>query len=147
MSNNLPLVSISCITYNHADYIRHCLDGFLMQKTSFLYEIVIHDDASTDDTQKILEEYGEKYPEKVRLIIQKENQYSKGIKSIIASFMLNEARGKYLAICEGDDVQLTNGVIIETHHHTFHSNYQASRADIRPSTLNIGGGLLLVREQ
>lgn len=98
-----PLVSVLCITYQQDKYLRTCIDSLLMQKTSFPYEILIHDDASTDNTHNILEEYKMKYPDKIRLIIQKENQYSKGIKSIIASFMLKEARGKYLAICEGDD--------------------------------------------
>ena len=56
----LPLVSICSITYNHAPYIRQCLDGFLMQKTKFKYEIIIHDDASTDNSAKIIEEYTKK---------------------------------------------------------------------------------------
>ena len=56
MGNNEILVSISCITYNHAPYIRQCLDGFLMQKTDFAFEVLIHDDASTDGTAKIMKE-------------------------------------------------------------------------------------------
>ncbi|WP_304632833.1 glycosyltransferase, partial [uncultured Muribaculum sp.] len=51
--NNLPLVSISCITYNHASYIKECIDGFLMQKTNFNFEVLIHDDHSTDGTEEI----------------------------------------------------------------------------------------------
>lgn len=102
MSNNLPLVSISCITYNHADYIRHCLDGFLMQKTSFLYEIVIHDDASADGTADIIREYEIKYPDIIKPIYQKENQYSKGIK-ISQTYNFPRVQGKYIAFCEGDD--------------------------------------------
>lgn len=57
-----PLVSISCITYNHAPYIRECLDGSTMQKTNFAFEVLIHDDALTDDTEEIIREYEAKYP-------------------------------------------------------------------------------------
>ena len=52
--DNTPLVTICCITYNHAAYIRECLNGFLMQETNFKFEVVIHDDASTDETQSII---------------------------------------------------------------------------------------------
>ncbi len=97
-----PLVSISCITYNHAPYIRQCLDGFLMQKTTFPFEILIHDDASTDGTASIIREYEEKYPEIVKPIYQKENQYSRGV-SISATFNWSRAQGEYIALCEGDD--------------------------------------------
>ena len=61
-----PLVSISCITFNHAPYIRQCLDGFLMQKTNFHYEVLIHDDASTDGTTEIIQEYASKYPDIIK---------------------------------------------------------------------------------
>ena len=97
-----PLVSISCITYNHAPYIRQCLDGFLMQKTTFPFEILIHDDASTDNTADIIREYERKYPDIIKPIYQKENQYSKGI-PISATFNWPRAMGKYIALCEGDD--------------------------------------------
>ena len=56
------LVSISCITYNHSAYIRQCLDGMLMQQTTFNFEILIHDDCSTDGTTEIIKEYASKYP-------------------------------------------------------------------------------------
>lgn len=97
------LVSISCITYNHAPYIRQCLDGFLMQQCNFDYEILIHDDASTDGTQEIIREYQEKYPDIIKPLIQKENQWSKGIRSMNATFNFPRAQGKYIALCEGDD--------------------------------------------
>lgn len=98
----LPIVSISCITYNHAPYIRQCLDGFLMQKTSFPIEILIHDDASTDGTQDIIREYEVRYPEIIKPIYQKENQYSKGVK-VSLKYNYPRAKGKYIALCEGDD--------------------------------------------
>ena len=70
-----PLVSICCITYNHKEYIRDALDGFLSQRTDFPYEILINDDASTDGTADIIREYEQKYPEKIRALLQTENQY------------------------------------------------------------------------
>lgn len=100
---NAPLVSISCITYNHAPYIRQCLEGFLMQQCDFEYEILIHDDASTDGTSDIIREYQEKYPEIIKPIMQTENQYSKGIRGMMARFNFPRAKGKYIALCEGDD--------------------------------------------
>lgn len=99
---NKPLVSICCITYNHEKYIRQCLDGFLMQKTNFKYEIVIHDDASTDRTVEIIQEYVERYPALFVPIYQTENQYSRKIKPLV-KYVFPKASGKYIAICEGDD--------------------------------------------
>lgn len=96
------LVSVSCITYNHAPYIRKCLDGFLMQKTNFEFEIIIHDDASTDGTADIIREYEKKYADIIFPIYQKENQWSKG-KKPNWDFNAPRWRGKYIAICEGDD--------------------------------------------
>lgn len=100
---NNPLVSISCITYNHAPYIRECLDGFLMQQCDFDFEVLIHDDASTDGTQEIIKEYQEKYPEIIKPIFQTENQYSQGVRGMMARFNFPRAKGKYIALCEGDD--------------------------------------------
>jgi glycosyltransferase involved in cell wall biosynthesis len=97
-----PLVSIFCPTYNHEKYIRQCLDGIIMQKSNFEFEVVIHDDASDDSTQKIIQEYEEKYPHIIRTILQKENQFSKDNLHLIKT-MLSNAKGKYIAICEGDD--------------------------------------------
>lgn len=101
--NISPLVSICCITYNHVNYIRDAIEGFLIQKTSFPFEIIIHDDASTDGTVEIIEEYANKYPDLFVKILQKENQWSKGGGSIFARFVFPIARGKYIALCEGDD--------------------------------------------
>lgn len=96
-----PEVSICCITYNHAKYIRDALDGFLMQKTTFPIEVLIHDDASTDGTADIIREYEERYPDIIKPIYQTENQYSKGVKIFLSIVPL--AKGKYIAVCEGDD--------------------------------------------
>lgn len=100
---NLPLVSISCTTFNHAKYIRKCLDGFLMQDYAGGVEILVHDDASTDGTSDIIREYAEKFPTKIFPVIQTENQYSKGVRAMMARFNFPRAKGKYIALCEGDD--------------------------------------------
>ena len=96
------LVSICCITYNHAPFIRQCLNGFVMQKTKFPFEILIHDDASTDGTQEIIREYEQKYPDIIKPIYQAENQYSKGIK-INLTYNLPRAKVNIVSIAEGDD--------------------------------------------
>lgn len=101
--DNSIMVSICCITYNQEKYIRQCLDGFIMQKATFPFEILIHDDASTDGTQSIIREYAEKYPQIIKPILQTENQYSKGMKRILATYCFPRAKGKYIALCEGDD--------------------------------------------
>ena len=98
-----PLVSIRCTVYNHEPYLRQCLDGFVMQKTTFPFEAIVHDDASTDGSAAIIREYAEKYPDIIKPIYETENQYSQG-RSIAR--IMNDAmhpNSKYVALCEGDD--------------------------------------------
>lgn len=95
-------VSIICNAYNHESYIRDALDGFVMQKTNFAFEILIHDDASTDKTADIIREYEAKYPNLIKPIYQTENQYSKGI-GAPRIYQESRVKGKYIAFCEGDD--------------------------------------------
>ena len=96
------MVTIQCTAYNQEPYIRQCLEGFLMQKTNFKFEVIVHDDASTDRTAVIIKEYAEKYPEIIKPILETENQYSKHDGSL--RHIMNEAsNGKYIAWCEGDD--------------------------------------------
>lgn len=102
IKNTEPLVSIDFITYNHEAYIRDALEGFLMQKTNFTFEVLIHDDASTDQTANIIQEYEKKYPDIIKPIYQTENQYSKGVE-ITTQIQFPHARGKYIALCKGDD--------------------------------------------
>ncbi len=99
---NRPLVSISCITYNHAPYIRQCLDGFVMQKTNFPFEILIHDDASDDGTSDVIREFEKAYPSVIKPLFEEENQWSKGRRGSVV-FNFPRAKGKYIALCEGDD--------------------------------------------
>lgn len=98
------LVSIQCLVYNHEQYLRKCLDGFVMQKTSFAFEVIVHDDASTDNSVGIIREYAEKYPEIIKPIYETENQYSKhdgSLRRIMDTAM--SPTSKYIALCEGDD--------------------------------------------
>ncbi len=97
------MVSICCITYNQEPYIRKALDGFLSQKTSFAYEVLIHDDASTDRTAEIIRQYADRYPDVIKPIFQKENQYSRGFTNISGTYNFPRAAGRYIAMCEGDD--------------------------------------------
>jgi len=96
------MVTIRCLAYNHEPYIRQCLDGFVMQKTNFRFEAIVHDDASTDGTADIIREYAEKYPDIIKPIFETENQYSKRDGSI-RRIMNEHTHGKYVAMCEGDD--------------------------------------------
>lgn len=108
--NRVPndvLVSVCVQTYQHAPFIRECLDGILMQKTDFGVEVLLGEDASTDGTREICLEYAEKYPQAIRLFLHsRENNIVKhGAPSSTFNLLYNlfSARGKYIAFCEGDD--------------------------------------------
>lgn len=101
MKNENVLLSIICTAYNHEKFIKSTIEGFLKQKTNFKFEILIHDDASTDNTATIIKEYEGKNKDLIKVVYQKENKYSKGLSPTI--FLLEKAQGKYLAFCEGDD--------------------------------------------
>ena len=102
-----PVVSVHIITYQHVDYIRDAIEGVLMQKTDFPFEIIIGDDESNDGTREICIEYAEKYPDKIRLFLHKrENNIAiLGKPSHIFQYSYNSfnLRGKYVAGCSGDD--------------------------------------------
>lgn len=99
-----PLVSIRCTVYNHEPFLRQCLDGFVMQQTTFPFEAIVHDDASTDGSAAIIGEYAEKYPDIIKPIYETENQHSKhdGSLAKIMNAAIHPA-AKYIALCEGDD--------------------------------------------
>ncbi|MBE6857481.1 MAG: glycosyltransferase family 2 protein [Ruminococcus sp.] len=102
MSNQEVKVSILCLAFNHEKYIRETLESFVSQKCDFRYEVLVHDDASTDSTAEIISEYAEKYPDIIRPVLQKENQHSQRI-PIWKTHVVPLIRGKYVAMCEGDD--------------------------------------------
>ena len=101
-NGTVPVASVFCITYNHEKFIRDAIEGFLMQETTFPVEIFIHDDASTDGTATIVKEYAAKYPQLFWSVLQTENQWSKGNAEILSDYLAQQ-RGKFVALCEGDD--------------------------------------------
>lgn len=100
--DNNPLVSVIMLVYNHEKYLRQALEGVINQITNFQYEVIIHDDASCDRSKQIIQYYADRYPDRIIPIYQVENQYSKGV-NILLDYMFPQAKGKYLAFCEGDD--------------------------------------------
>lgn len=101
MQEDEILVSVKCLAYNHGKYINQMIKGVLNQKTNFRYELVIHDDASTDGTTQIIKEYEKKYPDIIKPIYETENQYKSG--TMNQRCIYPHIRGKYMAFCEGDD--------------------------------------------
>ncbi len=100
--NSDIMVSIVCDAYNHERYIADALEGFIMQKTNFAFEILVHDDASTDRTAEIIRDYERRYPDLIKPIYETENQYSKRDGSLVR-IQYGRVKGKYTAVCEGDD--------------------------------------------
>lgn len=99
-----PIVSICCLTYNHEKYIADAIDSFLMQKTNFPIEIIIHDDASTDRTADIIREYEKKHPDIIKGVYQTKNQYSEILGfGIVEEYIKPLINGQYVATCDGDD--------------------------------------------
>ena len=103
-----PLVSVDIITYNHEKYAAEAIEGVLMQKTNFKYEIVICDDCSTDNTREILLDHQKKYPDKIILRFQEKNV------GLRYNYFENKkaCRGKYIAICEGDDIYVSSDIYV-----------------------------------
>ena len=97
-----PVVSVVCVAYNHESFIEAALRGFLIQATDFPFEVLVHDDASSDRTAQIVLDYAQRYPRIVRPIWQQENQYSQGRKIIPPIVAM--AQGRYVALCDGDDL-------------------------------------------
>lgn len=103
----IPLVSVSVVTHGHASFIRECLDSILSQEADFPYEVLIGEDGSTDETREICVEYARRFPEMIRLFLHNRSDviYINGRPTGRYSLLYNirEARGKYIALCEGDD--------------------------------------------
>ena len=96
------MVSICCQVFNQEQYLKDCLDGFLLQETQFPFEVLVHDDASSDQSPTIIRDYVNRYPGLFHPIYQSENQLSRHV-NIWTSIQFPRAKGKYIAICEGDD--------------------------------------------
>jgi len=97
-------VSVCVLAYNHERYIAQCLDSILAQRTSFDYEVLVRDDASTDGTVAVLREYEHRYPGKVQLILEERNTWNNpAYTPVFGRVFAPAAKGRYLATCEGDD--------------------------------------------
>ena len=92
-------VSIFVMVYNHAPFLKECIDGLLMQKADFNYDIIIGEDCSTDDSREILLDYQKKFPGKFRLLLHEKNIGAANNQKIT----FENCKGKYIAMCEGDD--------------------------------------------
>lgn len=97
-----PHVSVWCATYNQVDYLEKALDGFAIQQTDFPFEVVVHDDASTDGTTELLERYAAKHPDLIRPLYEQVNQNNL-VSRYMDVFLFPGLTSKYVAICEGDD--------------------------------------------
>lgn len=94
-----PKVSVTLMTYNHENYIANAIESVVNQKTNFDYEILIGEDCSTDNTSKIVKEYENKYPEKIRAFLNKKNLGT----TPNSLRVFSKVKGEYMAILEGDD--------------------------------------------
>lgn len=136
-----PVVSICCTTYNHECFIEDALEGILLQSTDYSYELLIHDDASTDNTAKIIREYEKKYPRIIKPIYQKDNQLSKGIR-ISPTFNFTRAKGEYIALCDGDDYwvdrdKLQKQILVMKRNKNTDISFHASYIDYYKDNINV----------
>jgi len=99
MNTETPLVSVKMITYNHEKFIAQAIEGVLMQKTDFPFELVIGEDCSTDRTREIVVDYANRYPEIIKPILHEKNVGAKANSESVGE----ACTGKYVALCEGDD--------------------------------------------
>ena len=102
MKHNSIEVSVICITYNQEKYLETAIESILSQKTDFTYEIIVHEDVSNDGTREIIQSYMKEHPAHIIGIFEKKNQYSQG-KDFFSALVTDVAKGKYIALCEGDD--------------------------------------------
>lgn len=102
-----PIVTVCVQTYQHGKYIKECLDGLIKQRTIFPFEIIIGEDGSDDGTREICKEYTALYPDLIKLLLRNRedviyiNNRPTGRYNFIKT--LEAAKGKYIALCEGDD--------------------------------------------
>ena len=144
-------VSIFCLTYNHSQYIRDALEGMLNQKTSFAYNILVFDDASSDGTSEILREYQGRYNDILTVYTAMENTYEKLERGAILQELYEKYRvGEYIAWCEGDDVwtdehklqmqtdymEQNAQCVMTTHAYMVEDCFQKTKSIIRPGGKN-----------
>ncbi len=97
-------VTVWCTTYNHIEYIEKALEGFVNQETTFNYEVIVFDDASTDGTADVIRKYASEYPNIIKAYLAKENTFQKPQQRLMRTKLKNSVvKGKYIALCEGDD--------------------------------------------
>ena len=99
-----PIISVLVLTYNHASYVRQALDSIVSQKVDVPFEILIGDDASVDGTAAILAEYAVRHPSLIRLFAHPLNLGMHANHALLQ----DQARGRYIAYCEGDDYWLAH---------------------------------------
>lgn len=92
-------LSVFVMTYNHDKFIQNTLDKIIVQKVNFNYEIIIGDDSSSDNTIAILQEYKNRFPDKIKLLLHRKNIGA--MQNQVQTFA--NCNGEYIAICEGDD--------------------------------------------
>lgn len=96
-----PKVCVGVFSFNHAKYIRQALDSVLAQQTDFNFEIVVHDDCSTDGTREIVAQYAAAHPDRLRAVLQDKNQFSQGRRVVL--LLMAAMAGEYYALLDGDD--------------------------------------------
>jgi glycosyltransferase involved in cell wall biosynthesis len=99
----IPLVSVLMITFNHEKFIKEALESIICQKTNFEFQIVLCDDCSSDNTPTICNEYKDKYPDLITLVLNPQNMGGNGMPNLMNGYSKYCTKSKYLAICEGDD--------------------------------------------
>ena len=102
------MVSVICLSFNHALYLEKSLSAIISQKTNFKFEIIVHDDCSTDNSLSLINSYSLKYPNLIKVISRSSNVFSTGAVHEPLLSCLKIAKGRYLAFCECDDLWVDN---------------------------------------
>jgi glycosyltransferase involved in cell wall biosynthesis len=107
MNKQEPVLSVCVCAYQHAPFVARCIESILAQQTDFPFEIIIGEDESADGTREICKQFAAQYPDRIRLLLhaRKDVHYVNGKATGRSNFMrtVSAAKGKYIAICEGDD--------------------------------------------
>lgn len=99
-----PYLSIAVISYNQEDFISEAIQSVLLQEHPYTFEIIVSDDASTDNTQLILKSFRDKHPDIIKLVLRNKNV---GPSNNLYELLLH-CSGKYIALLEGDDFWTDN---------------------------------------